>query len=276
MRIGTRGSALALAQAGPVAQRLGGELVTIRTSGDDGRAVGDKTRWVDAIEDALLRGDVELAIHSAKDVPGELAEGLALVAAAPREDPRDALVGAASLDDLPEGARVGTSSLRRRAQLLAVRPDLDVVDLRGNVDTRLRKLDDGEADALVLAAAGLLRLGRGSVIGALLDPEVFVPAPGQGTLAVEGRVGDQELASVVHDDAAATALGAERALCQALGATCHTPIGAWFDGRELHTFVGLPDGSEWLRDRAPAGEALGRLEAVGVRELLARAEEAVA
>lgn len=277
MRIGTRGSALALAQATPVAERLGGELVTIRTSGDDGRAIGDKARWVDAIEAALLEGEVEVAIHSAKDVPGELAEGLALVAAAAREDPRDALVGAASLDDLPEGARVGTSSLRRRAQLLAVRPDLDVVDLRGNVDTRLRKLDEGEAAALVLAAAGLLRLGRGDRIGAFLDPEVFVPAPGQGTLALEARTTcPRHLVQPVHDEAAWTALEAERAVCHALGASCHTPIGAWFDGTELHTFVGLPDGSQWLRDRCAPADALGRLEAVGARELLARAEEAVA
>ncbi|HYF28597.1 MAG TPA: hydroxymethylbilane synthase [Baekduia sp.] len=268
MRIGTRGSALALAQAAPVAEALGAELVTIRTTGDAGAGIGDKARWVDEIERALVAGEIDLALHSAKDVPGELAGGLALVGVCGREDPRDALVGAASLDDLPAGARVGTSSLRRRHQLLAVRDDLEVVELRGNVDTRLRKLDAGAADALLLAAAGLRRLGLEDRIGAFLDPEVFVPAPGQGTLTLEGPVGSEALAAAVHDPAAAAGLTAERALCRALGASCETPIGAWFDGTQLHTFLAAPDGSRWIRDRAPAGEALARLESVGARELL--------
>ena len=174
LRVGTRGSALALAQARWVAERLeGAELVEIRTSGDEARAVGDKSRWVDAIEAALVAGEIDLAVHSAKDVPGELEPGCALVATPPRAAAEDVLVEGAALDvllaaggaaadpfaALPEGARVGTSSLRRRAQLLAARPDLEVVELRGNVDTRLRKLDAGEADAIVLAAAGLERLG---------------------------------------------------------------------------------------------------------------------
>ena len=135
-------------------------------------------------------GEIDIAVHSAKDVPGELAEGTEIAAVPPRADPRDVLVGAASLDALPQGARVGTSALRRRAQLLAVRPDLDVVELRGNVDTRLRKLADGEVDALVLAAAGLARLGRDDVAAAPLEGAVFVPAPGQGCLAVQARAGD--------------------------------------------------------------------------------------
>jgi hydroxymethylbilane synthase len=185
VRLGTRGSALALVQARAVRDALGGapaaEIVEITTSGDRGVA-GDKARWIDTIEDALERGDIDLAVHSAKDVPAAslLRDGMALAAVLGREDARDALVGAESLDHLPEGARVGTASLRRRAQLLAVRPDLVVTPLRGNVDTRLRKLREGQCDALILAAAGLRRLGRAEEIGALLDPSVFVPAPGRG------------------------------------------------------------------------------------------------
>jgi hydroxymethylbilane synthase len=168
LRIGTRGSALALAQAGWVAERLPGaaELVVLTTSGDAGRGPADKSRWVDAIERALLAGEVDLAVHSAKDVPGDLAAGTAIVAVPPREDPRDVLIG-----DLAAGGRVGTASLRRRAQLLAWRADLEVTELRGNVDTRLRKWRDGEVDALVLARAGLVRLGRD-------EPGVALDAPG--------------------------------------------------------------------------------------------------
>ena len=164
MRLGTRGSALALAQAGAVARALGGaELVPIATTGDRDRGAPpaqDKGRWVKELDEALLRGDVDLAVHSAKDVPAELRDGLELVAAPPRADPRDALCGRASLDELPAGARVGTSSVRRAAQLHALRDDLDVADLRGNVDTRLRRLAEGDYDAIVLALAGLQRLGR--------------------------------------------------------------------------------------------------------------------
>jgi hydroxymethylbilane synthase len=273
VRLGTRGSALALVQAHAVADALGGgELVEITTSGDRGAAASDKSRWVDAIEDALVRGDIDLAVHSAKDVPGELREGMELAAALPREDPRDALVGAPSIDALPEGARVGTSSLRRRAQLLAVRDDLEIVELRGNVDTRLRKLAAGEADAIVLAAAGLRRLGLETAIGGLLDPSVFVPAPGQGTLAVEGRA----IPAALVDSDAERALHAERTVVAALGATCHTPVGVHHDGRALHAFVGLPDGSAWLRDTVVGDDApallIERLRSMGAAELLARAE----
>jgi hydroxymethylbilane synthase len=273
VRIGTRGSALALTQARAVAEALGGaEIVEIRTTGDAG-AGGDKGRWVDTIEQALLDGRVDLAVHSAKDVPDVLAPGMQLAAALPREDPRDALVGAPSLDALPSGARVGTSSLRRRAQVVAFRDDLEVVELRGNVDTRLRKLAGGEVDALVLAAAGLRRLGREDVIGELLDPSVFVPAPGQGTLAVEGP----EIPEGLVDAAADQALRAERSLVHAIEATCRTPVGVHFDGVTMRAFVGLPDGSAWLRDEVassdPAPELLARLEILGARELLVRAEE---
>jgi hydroxymethylbilane synthase len=276
VKLGTRGSALALVQAHAVADALGGgaEIVEITTSGDRGIA-GDKARWIDTIEDALESGAIDLAVHSAKDVPAAelLRPGMALAAVLPREDARDALVGAPSLAALPSGARIGTASLRRRAQLLAVRDDLEIVDLRGNVDTRLRKLADGECDALILAAAGLRRLGRGAEIGALLDPSVFVPAPGQGALAVEGRAIPAALVDIDAD----AALRAERFVVEALDASCDTPVGVHHDGTALHAFVGLPDGSAWLRDSVVADDAapllVARLESMGARELLARAAE---
>ena len=284
MRIATRGSALALAQARWVAERLGGgaQLVPLTTTGDRRRAVDDKREWVAELEDALLHGEADLAVHSAKDVPVELAGGLEIVAAPERADPHDVLCGAPSLDALSTGARVGTSSLRRRAQLLARRPDLDVVELRGNVDTRLRKLDDGEADAIVLAAAGLARLGRADAAGCVLD---LVPAPGQGTLAIEARAGDDAARAAVaplHHEPTETALRAERALVAALEADCRTPVGAHAapadDGAlTLRAFVGAPDGSAWLTDDLAGAdpEQLGaavaeRLLAAGAGEVLGR------
>jgi hydroxymethylbilane synthase len=293
LRIGTRGSALALAQAGHVAGLLDAdtEIVEIRTSGDAGERQSDKSRWVKEIEEALLAAEVDLAVHSAKDVPGQLPDGLAIVGVPAREDARDALVGAESLDDLAEGAAVGTSSLRRRAQLLAARPDLDVRDLRGNVDTRLRRLEEGRFDAVVLALAGLRRLGRDGGAAAL-PAAVLTPAPGQGCLALEARRDDAraaELAATVTDRDALVSLTAERALVERLEATCHTPIGAYAeqtaDGLLLGAFVGLPDGSSWIRDAAVAdpelpaelGAAVGeRLAAAGAGELLAAAEIAAA
>jgi hydroxymethylbilane synthase len=285
VRLGTRGSALALAQAELVAARLPAvELVPITTSGDRGSA-DDKSRFVKEIEEALLAGEVDLAVHSAKDVPGELPAGLSIVGVPERADPRDALCGAASLDALAEGAVVGTASLRRRAQLLALRPDLVVRELRGNVDTRLRRLADGDFDAIVVAMAGLVRLNRADQ-GVELDE--LVPAPGQGCLALEARTDDAAVAAAaadLTDHSALVALTAERALVTALGATCHTPIGAHasLDGDALHltAFVGLPDGSHWIRDSLsgdPADPAtLGRtaaerLELTGAREVLERAE----
>jgi hydroxymethylbilane synthase len=280
VKLGTRGSRLALVQAHAVRDALGAAgieatIVEITTSGDRGVA-GDKARWIDTIEDALERGEIDLAVHSAKDVPAAslLRPGMRLSAVLGREDARDVLVGVDSLEALPEGARVGTASLRRRAQLLAVREDLEVVELRGNVDTRLRKLRDGQCDALVLAAAGLRRLGLDEEIGTVLDPTVFVPAPGQGALAVEGR----EIPDVLVDAAADAALRAERAVVEALEATCDTPVGVHHDGVALHAFAGLPDGSAWLRDTvATTGDdaaelIVGRLDAMGARELLREAE----
>src|SRR5204863_7696212 len=179
LRIGTRASALALAQSRMVADLLGGaELVEITTSGDRVRAAGDKSRFVKEIDDALLAGEVDLAVHSAKDVPGVLPDGLEIAAVPARADPRDVLCGAASLDALPPGARVGTASIRRRSQLLALREDLEIVELRGNVDTRLRKLEEEDYDAIVLAAAGLQRLGTPREGVAPLQVGDMIPAPG--------------------------------------------------------------------------------------------------
>jgi hydroxymethylbilane synthase len=298
IRLGTRGSALALAQARWVAARLPGEveLVPITTSGDarpTGAAaeVSDKSRFVKEIEEALLAGDVDLAVHSAKDVPSELPEGLAIVSVPERADARDALCGASSLEELAEGAAVGTASLRRRAALLALRPDLDIRDLRGNVDTRLGRLADGEFAAIVLAQAGLERLGR-SGEGVPIDVKRVVPAPGQGCLVLEARADDEgvgEAAEALTEADALACLTAERALVQALDASCRTPIGAHAvttDGAlRLCAFVGLPDGSRWIRDEfdgesaepAALGATVGeRLLAVGAAELLAEAERAVA
>jgi len=298
VRIGTRASALALAQAGTVAELLGEDtqLVPVTTSGDrarggaqDTQGVQDKERWVKELELALLEGEIDLALHSAKDVPSLLPDGLQLAGAPRRGDPLDALVGATSLAQLGDGARVGTSSLRRAAQLRAVREDLDVVAIHGNVDTRLRRLAAGELDALVLAAAGLQRLGRGDEIGALLGE--LVPAAGQGTLVLEARAGDERThaaARAITDSATWEALQAERALVAALQASCNTPLGAYAticdEGVVLRTFVGLPDGSAWLRDETPpeasapqAGAvAARRLLSAGAEELLRRAEELAA
>jgi len=287
MRIATRGSALALTQARWVAELLGGaELVEVAADGEH----GDKSRFVRGVERAVLDGDAELGVHSAKDLPGEETEGLEIAAVPAREDPADVWIGAGgSLDDVAEGARVGTASLRRRAQLLAARPDLRVEELHGNVDTRLRKLAEGELDAIILAAAGLRRLGRDDEIGFALSSAEMVPAPGQGSLALQVRSGDETTADAVGAIADLTAmreLTAERAAVAPLGASCATPIGvhARTSGQRLtiDAFVGLPDGSEWLRDRvegeAESPAALGfalaeRLLLAGARELLERAEE---
>jgi hydroxymethylbilane synthase len=270
LRVGTRGSALALVQARWVADRLeDAEIVEIVTSGDRARAVGDKSRWVDAIEAALVAREIDLAVHSAKDVPAELADGCAIVATPPRASAVDVLVGA-----WPDGARIGTSSLRRQAQLLSVRPDVEVVELRGNVDTRLRKLDAGEADAIVLAAAGLERLG----ITRDATPLDFVPAPGQGTLAIEARVDDERVRAAVeavHHAATFADLEAERAAVRVLGASCHTPVGIHAHDGTIRGFVGLPDGSVWVADELPGadGEELARrMLSAGAGELLAQAE----
>jgi len=258
--------------------------VPIRTAGDRGDR-SDKSRFVREIERALSEGDVDLAVHSAKDVPGELPAGLSIVGAPAAADPSDALVGAPSLAELAAGARVGTGSLRRRSQLLAIRPDLGVEEMRGNVDTRLEKLANGEADAIVLALAGLRRLGRERDAVAI-DPDTLVPAPGQGVLALEARSDDEEmtmLAARVSDGATLTRLEAERAVVAALDASCYTPVGVHARVTEqslvIQAYIGLPEGTVWIRDElsgdpsaaSQLGAALAeRLIAAGAGEILIR------
>jgi hydroxymethylbilane synthase len=307
MRLGTRASALALVQAKLVAQLLqaGGdadnaaaavEIVPIVTRGDRESANAaqppageDKSRWVSELEAALLAGDIDVAVHSAKDVPGEHVDGLELVASPPRAAAEDALCGADGLRALAPGARVGTSSLRRAAQLLAARADLELVELRGNVDTRLAKLQRGEVDAIVLARAGLQRLEREDAVGAVLDAVQFVPAPGQGTLALQARSDDAHaraaLAQIGSADSLAC-LSAERALARALQASCDTPLGAYAvideHALRLRAWVGLPDGSAWVVDELDGDvaeaqrlgqEVAARLKHAGAGEILRRAGE---
>jgi len=284
VRIGTRGSPLALRQAELVAEGLRRawpglvvELVPIRTSGDrlahaHLAEVGGKGLFVKEIEEALLDERIEAAVHSLKDLPAGLPPGLVLAAYPEREDPRDVLVrrSGGGLGDLPPGGRVGTASLRRRAQLVARRPDLVVEAIRGNVETRLRKLDQIPYDAIVLAAAGLRRLGLEPPGATVLAPEEMLPAVGQGTLAIETREGDGEtrrrVGALDHAETRA-ASAAERAFLAAIGGTCTTPLAA-YARREggsltLDAFLATPDGSRILRD----GETLTR----GAPEDLGRA-----
>lgn len=282
MRIATRGSALALAQAGQVAALIGGaELVEIVTSGDRRRDVADKREWVTEIEDALADGRADLAVHSAKDVPADLPEGFTMAGFPARAQPWDALLGAPSLEALAQGARVGTSSLRRTAQLHALRPDLEIVELRGNIDTRVRKLHEGGYDAIVLALAGLVRLGLEGEVGCVL--EELVPSPGQGALLLECRSDHADaraaVAAIVDPDTL-RCVTAERALVRELGADCHTPMGAHATVAggvlTLRAFVGAVDGSSSVTDELASdgdAEALGvtvaqRLLGAGAGELL--------
>jgi hydroxymethylbilane synthase len=274
-----------------VAELIGGaELVEV---GADGGAE-DKARFVRGVEQALLDGKAEIGVHSAKDLPAELTEGLMLAATPGREDPRDAWIGVgSSLGEVPEGAKVGTASLRRRAQLLAARPDLVVSELHGNVDTRLRKLAEGELDAIVLAVAGLRRLGRADEIAFPIPEEAMTPAAGQGSLLLQIRAEDEDslrLVDPIVDEPALRELTAERTVVALLEATCASPIGVHAkvydqnDRMRMDAFVGLPDGSEWVRDRvegdsteptALGAELAKRLIDSGARELLERAEEMV-
>lgn len=240
MVLATRRSPLALAQSRQVAAVLeahgtGVRLLEVVTTGDRWSAsadapAADRGMFVKELEEALLAGRADLAVHSAKDLPAELPLGLGVLAVPPREDPRDVLVGApGGIGDLPAGARVGTGSPRREAQLRALRPDLDVVAVRGNVDTRLAKLRRGEVDALVLAAAGLSRLGIAPADAVPLDVDVSTPAPGQGFLAIEGRADDERVLRAVAplaDPLAAVCLAAERALLAGTGGGCLAPVGA--------------------------------------------------
>jgi len=244
LRIGTRSSALALWQTERVRALLGAAgqetaRVEIRTTGDltpdvPLSQIGSRALFTKQIDDALLECRIDLAVHSLKDLPTELPEGIDLAAVSAREDPRDALVGHGKLrwDEVPPGAVIATSSLRRRAQLLRARPDLHIVDLRGNVDTRLAKLDaHPDWTAVVLATAGLVRLGLGHRIGERLAPEVMLPAPGQGALAVTVRTGDTDVVrsvrKAVHDAEAALEVAAERAFLRRLEGGCQVPVAAY-------------------------------------------------
>ena len=274
LRMGSRGSSLALAQSREVTAALEAahpglrvNLTVIRTSGDRIQdvplaTVGGKGLFVKEIEEALLTGRIEVAVHSMKDLPALLPPGLALGAITAREEGGDVLVAreAPSLDALPPGARVGTSSLRRQAQLLHRRPDLCVVPLRGNVDTRLRKLTEGALDAIVVAAAGLKRLGVRPARAIPLPLDVSLPAPGQGALGLEIREADRATAAVVavlEDGASRIAVTAERAFLRRLGGSCNVPIAAYGTVRgDLLTLTGLvasPDGKGLVRDTLTGG-----------------------
>jgi hydroxymethylbilane synthase len=280
LRLGSRKSPMAVAQSRQVAdlitERTGRrvEIVGVTTLGDVSRAqltqIGGTGVFVSALRDALLAGEVDLAVHSLKDLPAGPADGIVLAAVPPRDDPRDALVArdGAKLADLPVGARIGTGSPRRAAQLLALRADLRTVPIRGNAGTRLSQVTDGELDAVVLACAGLARIGYTSAITQIFEPDEMLPAPGQGALAVECRDGEPELAALLaaaNDEAAMAAAVAERALLEALGAGCSAPVGGYATGAEqlvMHAAVLSPDGARALRahGRAPAADAyqLGR------------------
>ena len=278
IRIGTRGSALALAQSGWVKAQIEAtypdveaDLVRITTKGDKIldtplSKIGGKGLFIKEIEEALLRHEVDVAVHSMKDVPAELPEGLEIALFPKREDPRDAFVseGYKDLASLPKGASVGTGSLRRSAQLLHARPDLKVVPLRGNVDTRLRKLESGPMDGIILAAAGLRRLGLSHRITSILSPEIFLPAAGQGAIGLELRKDDRDLASIlgfIHHRETAWAVQAERAFLKELEGGCQVPLGAIAhleaDGLILQGIVAELDGSRIVRDqeRGPKDKA---------------------
>ncbi len=291
LTIGSRGSQLALWQARWVESRLSERGIAcrieiIRTTGDKITdvplaKVGVKGLFTKEIEEALLSGQIDLAVHSLKDMPTDLPAGLEIAAVPEREDARDAMVGA-GLTDLPSGARVGTSSLRRSAQLRKLRQDLFIESVRGNVDTRLRKLDEGQFDAIVMAAAGLKRLGWENRIAEILAPEVMCPAPGQGALAIETRIGESACAVLEHAPTRAT-VNAERAVLASLGGGCQVPIGAYARIESATLFLTAvvisPDGREFVQQAAegnPANaDAIGRdvgaaLLDHGAREILER------
>ncbi|MCO6412904.1 MAG: hydroxymethylbilane synthase [Thiogranum sp.] len=297
LRIATRKSPLALWQANHVREALISrhpgmdvELVTMSTQGDKIldtplAKVGGKGLFVKELEQGMLEGRADLAVHSMKDVPVDFPQGLGLAAVLPREDPRDVLISNAfsSIDELPHGARVGTSSLRRQCQLKARRPDLEVLDLRGNVNTRIRKLDEGTYDAIMLAAAGVKRMGWAHRITEFLPPEQFLPAIGQGAIGIEIRVDDDQVQSIVtglNDDLTATRIRAERALNAALQGGCQVPIAGYSEISHgvivLRALVGRPDGSELVQGvisgRPEDAEELGRVLA---DDLLSRGARAI-
>src|SRR5436305_7407102 len=272
LRIGSRGSRLALIQAELAASRLRRDgveiaLVPITTVGDRDRSrpfgeIGSRGVFVKGSEEALLAGRIDVAVHSAKDMTSSDAEGLAVGAYLPREDPRDALCGAS---ELRAGMRIGTASVRRRAQLLALEPELSIEPLRGNVDTRLRKRGERGLDAVVLAACGLDRLGLSTEADRRFEPDELLPEAGQGALALQVRAGEEKLAAHVDDAETRRRVEAERACVFAIGGGCLAPVAAHHDGQTLSALVAAEDGS-WLERRAgddPAALALELLELAG-------------
>jgi hydroxymethylbilane synthase len=257
LRLGSRGSRLALTQAELAAERLRADhpdlsvaLVPMTTAGDRDRSkpfgqIGERGVFVKEIEEALLDGRIDVAVHSAKDMTSTDAGGLAVGAYLVREDPRDALCGASSLEP---GMRIGTASARRRAQLLAVEPEVEILPLRGNVDSRLRKRLERDLDAIVLAAAGLDRLGLAREIGLRFDPEHIVPEAGQGALALQVRAGEEELVRAVDDPETRRRVEAERACVGRIGAGCLAPVAAHHDGSSLTALIAAEDGS-WIERR---------------------------
>jgi hydroxymethylbilane synthase len=265
VRVGSRGSRLALTQAELAVERLRGRgieiaLVPMTTAGDRDRTrpfgqIGERGVFVKEIEEALLAGRIDVAVHSAKDMTSTTAEGLSVAAYLPREDARDALCGA---DAIRPGMRIGTASVRRRAQLLALEPTLSVEPLRGNVDTRLRKRGERGLDAVVLAACGLERLGLADEIGHRFDPELLLPEAGQGALALQVRAGEEGMAAHADDPETRRQVEAERACVAAIGGGCLAPVAAHHDGSMLTALVADEDG-RWLERRAGDDpEALAR------------------
>ncbi len=293
LRIGSRGSQLALWQANYISALLRGrghevEIEIIHTTGDKITdvalaKVGTKGMFTKEIEEALAAGKVDLAVHSLKDLPTELPAGFEIAAITERQDPRDAFCSRkySSIDDLPRGARVGTSSLRRQAQLKAIRPDLEIHPLRGNVDTRLRKLEQGEYDAIILASAGLKRLGKSELIKQIIPAEVMCPAAGQGALGIEIREGDaktRELLSFLDNPHTRAATTCERALLSSLGGGCQVPIGAFAEMRKgklhLDSIVADPDGTKLLRDSRDGNDPV-KLGSDAGASLLSRGGDAI-
>jgi hydroxymethylbilane synthase len=293
LRIGSRGSKLALWQSNHIAALLrecghAVDIEIIHTTGDKNTGValakvGTKGMFTKEIEEALADGQVDLAVHSLKDLPTELSPGFEIAAIPKRESPLDAFLAReyASIEDLPQGARVGTSSLRRQAQLMALRPDLDIHPMRGNVDTRVRKLEAGEYDAIILAAAGVNRLGLTQFVRQVIPADVMCPAAGQGALGVEIRQGDaatRQRVAFLDDTAARAATTCERALLNSLGGGCQVPIGALAEAREggihLMAVVAHPNGTKILRESRDGNDPVQLGEAVG-KILLERGGDAI-
>lgn len=299
--IGTRDSALAMWQAQFVQWLLEEQwpedqfsIVGIKTTGDDKSIklaeAGGKGLYIKELEEALFNKDIDICVHSLKDLPVELPEGCSLASVIERGEVRDVLISRNKIpfSDFNEGMKIGTSSLRRKSQLLSQRTKAEVVEIRGNVDTRIEKMKNGEVDGIMLAAAGVLRLGLENLITEYMDPRVYVPAPGQGAIAIECREDDDDLRlklKKIHDDESGQSVFAERAFLKEMGANCSLPLGAWCEIEQfqmrLHAFLASPDGEYVMMDTGvgPVGhaEALGvklseRFMAQGARRILEKCQ----